>query len=291
MLYIIVPVHNNINSTIKFLNSLDNQAFKAFTSIVVNDGSIDGTTNTIKKMFPDSDIVEGTGDLYWGGSINLGLEYLKKNYSLNEADLIAFANNDIVFVDSCIEELLNKCEETPDAYYHPITVNNNDVCLSSGGKIINWPLFLTHYPFRGNKHATISVDSFPQINLATARFLLFNAKLLGLVSNIDAKNFKHYAGDNDFSMQLWKKGIPGYIIPRAKVILDTTKTGNNPNRRMGIWEFAKSLFSIKSTNNILIRYKFGLKHCPVYAMPCYFVSVATQLIIRNFITGGFKLVK
>lgn len=69
MIHIIIPVHNRLNFTIDCLNSLKKQdIYNQFNLIVVDDGSTDGTSEYLKKNFPEVKILNGDGSLYWGGA-------------------------------------------------------------------------------------------------------------------------------------------------------------------------------------------------------------------------------
>ena len=53
MLYIVTPVFNRINFTKQYLYALNNQTTRNFKIVIVDDGSTDGTSEMIKKNFPE----------------------------------------------------------------------------------------------------------------------------------------------------------------------------------------------------------------------------------------------
>ena len=55
MIHVIIPVHNRLEFTIDCINSIYKQKQKdKIKIIIVDDGSIDGTSQYIKKKFPKS---------------------------------------------------------------------------------------------------------------------------------------------------------------------------------------------------------------------------------------------
>jgi GT2 family glycosyltransferase len=279
MLYIIVPVYNRISSTIRFLTSLSAQSYKMYKVIIVDDGSTDNTEEYLKIHYPEIEIIKGNGELFWGGGINAGLQYIKQ--IICDDDIIAFANNDIEFDKYTIVNIIKNFEDDNNAVYHPVTINKKKFCESSGAKLLNWMFFVTRHPFRKKKYDEIK-DSIPEIiDFATARFLLFSANLLKLIDRIDTDNFPHYGGDNDLSMRLNKLNIHTYIIPSSVCILDMTTTGDNPKAINSLSSFIRSLSSIKSTNNLKVRFAIGNKHCPKVYLPFYYLAVLIQVIILN----------
>ena len=279
MLYIIVPVYNRLSSTKQFLASLSMQAYKNYTVIIVNDGSTDNTEEYIRKYHPEVHIVNGNGELFWGGAINAGLEYIKD--IVFEDDILAFANNDIEFKKDTIINILKYYANNNNGVYHPVTINKDQLCESSGSKVLNWMFFMSQHPFRNAKYDDIKEYSSVRIDFATARFLLFGANLLKVIHRIDTENFPHYGGDNDFSMRLKKLNIFTYIIPSSVCILDTSTTGNNPKSINSLSSFIRSLSSIKSTNNLRIRFAIGNKYCPKMFLPFYYLAVIAQVTILN----------
>jgi len=155
MLFIIVPVHNRLNKTKKFIDSISKQLYSNYQIIIVDDGSKDGTTHYLEQNHPEIIVLKGDGEQFWGGGINIGLNYVRK--IVNNEDHIAFANNDITFKKDTIIRLINNIEENNSAIYHPLSVNSDGYCISSGAKIILWPLFYTKHPFRGIHYKKIVI--------------------------------------------------------------------------------------------------------------------------------------
>ena len=279
MLYIIVPVHNRKDTTLKFIQSLQEQSFKDYRLIVVDDGSTDGTKSIIYGKYPETVILDGNGSLFWGGGINLGLEYVER--LVNESDYIAFANNDILFESDTIMNIMYYAQKEK-AVFHSLVIKADNQIISSGAKLINWPLFITKHPLRGKSLNEISADKI-LVDLMTARFVIFSSLVLDSYNRIDTNNFPHYIGDNDFSMSLSKKGIPTYIITSSHCLVDINTTGENPQKLKSFKAIWKSLYSIRSTNNLKYRYHFGKKHCPKLYLPIYLFSMILQVILLNLI--------
>lgn len=282
MLYIIVPVYNRIEKTIEFINSLICQKYKNFRLLIVNDGSTDGTREYIEINYPEVIIIDGDGSLFWGGAINKGLEYVNKIGNKN--DFIAFANNDITFTQNTIIDLVHKADSAKElALFHSLVISKNGRCFTSGSKILSWPMFWTKHPYRGLFQEEVFYKKKIIVDLATARFILFKIEVLNFVPFIDTYNFKHYLGDCDFSLRLKSKNIMTYIVPSSYCIIDNNSTGENAGNIKSYKQFFRSLTSIKSSNNLNLRYRFGKIHCPLVYFPFYCVAVTLQVFIINLI--------
>lgn len=279
MLYIIVPVHNRINSTLEFIESVEKQSYKEYKIVIVDDGSTDNTKENINKKYPYVDVLKGDGNLFWGGGINMGLDYVSK--IANPEDYIAFANNDVKILKDTITNLFLEIDDI--GLYHSTTVDSKDIVISSGAKINNWFFFSTKHPLRRKRYEDVKDLKKIEIDLMTARFIIFPAKILDFYPRIDTKNFPHYVGDNDFSLSLKQKGIKTYIVPISKCILDVSSTGDNPQKLRTLNSILSSFSSIRSTNNLVYRYRFGKKHCPMLFFPMYLLSMFIQVMLLNVI--------
>lgn len=75
-IFIIIPVHNRKSITLRCLEilekTIDKQSYKI---IVIDDGSSDGTSQSILAEYPEVFVLHGSGNLWWTGAIRLGMEY------------------------------------------------------------------------------------------------------------------------------------------------------------------------------------------------------------------------
>lgn len=105
--YVVVPVHNRVSLTLKFIESLESQNLEEFLEVlVVDDGSSDGTASTIARRqnrFPTS-VLAGSGSLWWAGSIRLALVELSS--ILTDEDWVYLGNNDTLLMPDHLSNLL-----------------------------------------------------------------------------------------------------------------------------------------------------------------------------------------
>ena len=60
--------------------------------IIIDDGSSDGSKKWLRNNYPCVEVLEGSGNLWWSGAMNLGLDYV---LSQTKAKYILLWNNDI----------------------------------------------------------------------------------------------------------------------------------------------------------------------------------------------------
>src|SRR3990172_890828 len=96
---IVIPVFNRIKYTVECLASLKNISYPNFEIIIVDDGSTDGTSEVIKKNYPQAVLVKGDGNLWWSKSSNIGIMKAIED----SCEYVLFLNND----DEVEKDILN----------------------------------------------------------------------------------------------------------------------------------------------------------------------------------------
>jgi GT2 family glycosyltransferase len=233
-LAIIMPVYNGLNFTKRALANLSEaienvkKDILTISLIVVDDGSTDGTSEFIRKEYPDTIIMKGDGSLWWSGGMNYGARFACDEI---RSDYIALWNNDI----TCKSDYFSILNEI---------INNSDDQVIIGSKIyasnnLVWSMGGFYNPFTG-KGTILHTDVIRKI---------------GYWDNI---NFPQYHGDSDFTYRAKLAGYKIIVYPRLKLWNDISNTGIE--HKGNLKTLLHSLRHIKSYNNIRIDLLFYKKY-------------------------------
>src|SRR5260370_41207151 len=75
--FVIIPTHNRWDEAHVALTRLLQSDYPSFEVVLVDDGCTDGTARNCQSEFPSVTILEGDGNLWWSGAINLGTQYAR----------------------------------------------------------------------------------------------------------------------------------------------------------------------------------------------------------------------
>src|SRR3954466_494295 len=92
LVHVLLPVHNRRAITEEFVNCLQAQCWPKWHLILVDDGSTDGTTELVRARVPSATILEGDGNLWWAGSLQLGYQWLMRHAA--DDDIVLIINDD-----------------------------------------------------------------------------------------------------------------------------------------------------------------------------------------------------
>ena len=119
---IIIPAYNEEESILSCLKSIENQSFKDFSCVVVNDSSTDNTAKIVSSFIEDKDrfcLLEMKGDLHLENTHSPGAKVIRAfNFGLNSQDLSDFDiickfDADIIFPTHYLEEINKVYEKNP----------------------------------------------------------------------------------------------------------------------------------------------------------------------------------
>ena len=246
MIYIIVPTFSKVEQTKKLINSIKKSIENEYLILLIDDHPKNLTFNAIDQNSCVKVLISEK-ELWWVGSINLGIKTLFDNYNLEIEDIVVFANNDVEIDKSSFEILQGEIESNKNQMVHPRTFDQDGIEVSSGAKILTFFPYITSQPKSLRKEKEI-------IDMGTARFLMLSGAVLSQVGYIN-KDLIQYGGDNDFTLSAKRfHNINTYIIKDASCRLDDIETGIKNQNIMTISDLYKSFFSIKSPNNFNYRY-------------------------------------
>src|SRR5882757_9090479 len=110
---ILIPIYNRLKITQQGLSSLykaldryavTGQGKCQFDIVVIDDGSTDGSSQRISEHYPAVHLLQGTGDLWWSGAINLGARYTVEQLN---SDYLLLWNDDIFPAENYFTEVEN----------------------------------------------------------------------------------------------------------------------------------------------------------------------------------------
>lgn len=264
MLYIIIAVHNRKDFTRNCLLSLQKQTYRDFKVIVIDDGSVDGTSEMIQNEFSDSVVLFGDGNLWWTGATNFGLEYIDKLIQQN--DYILTLNNDLTVDRNYLYSLISVSEKYKPCIVGSVSVadENRELIDFAGIKWNKYSGKRTANFKKDTKYSQISSQEIIHSDLLPGRGTLIPAECFKKIGFYDQKHFPHYAADEDYSLRAEKSGYKLLISTNAVVYSNINNTGLNYKlQKPTIKLFIKSLTSIKSAINIKSRFFWAIKNSPI----------------------------
>lgn len=285
-LFIVIPVFNRISHTRKCLEAFEKQNFKDFTIILVDDGSTDGTGETVATRFPWVHRIEGNGNWWWTRSVNEGI----KTALDMGATHILLINNDVWIAPNYIESLLEATNNNPFALIGSlnITMNTPHRIFSAGVKKFNPITFKeTKYyqPFSEYKPSHGKIVPSSALN---GRGTLVPVAVFDKIGLFDQKYMPQYGADFDFSMRAAKAGYPSLMSYDAIVYGDTEETGaGKPFMKQSLGKFLKSYLNPYSQTSYRMWATFVWRHGNKILFPFTFGLVLTKMLV-SYLKNNIK---
>ena len=198
----------------KTLNAL-NCVYKAYfmvknsmniTIFLTDDGSSDGTGDAVRKNFPEVNVLQGNGELYWsGGMRNSWNAALKNNF-----DGYLLLNDDTMVFPTLFKILLTTNTYCLNQYSLPgiyigSTKDSKTHKLTYGGSVFT-------NRFMGHSRRLAPTNSIQDCELGNANIMFVSKNVvdkIGILSEV----FTHGVADYDYTLMAVKKSIPVLIAP------------------------------------------------------------------------------
>jgi GT2 family glycosyltransferase len=205
---VLVTCYNRKDKTLAFLKSLTGQpAFKALhpNIYLLDDGSTDGTHQAVREGYPQVDVVEGSGNMFWAGGM---LHIWKYAIAQKHHDIFLLLNDDVVLLDDALERLI--------ACYTQVKNSGTILIGSTLSPVTNTISYGGHalYNIKHSNYFMLKPDAEKAVpcQLANANIFLVDdltVKKIGLFSDA----YTHYLADFDYSLTAYKAGIDVLIAP------------------------------------------------------------------------------
>jgi GT2 family glycosyltransferase len=210
-LAVVMACHNRREKTLSCLRALDQQRLNDSILVEVyllDDGSTDGTSEAVRKEFPDINILSGDGNLYW----NRGM---RKSFSAaiqKGFDYYLWLNDDCILYKNSLDVLLNT---------YVLVKSRSGECAIIGSAMHDPDSHQFTYGgvrrHRGN-WGRITLERIAptteaiQCDATNGNCVLIPASVVKKVGNLD-KKFKHRWGDHDYCFRALQQGCSVWLAP------------------------------------------------------------------------------
>ncbi|WP_296705568.1 glycosyltransferase family 2 protein [Algoriphagus sp.] len=170
----------------------------SFRVFICDDGSSDGTSEMLKKDFPDVCVVKGNGKLFWGGGMSKAWKLAKETAQF---DYYLWLNDDTFLLPDALSALFSEYKSIGR------TAILTAACKEPGTFKFTYGGLMDEY-----------IPLIPNGELQEVRFINGNLVLIpkeieekiGVISSL----YTHYLGDFDYGLRALRAGFPCFTTSK-----------------------------------------------------------------------------
>ncbi len=254
------------------------------TALVVDDGSSDGTAETVAREFPDAIVLRGDGNLWWTGATNVGVRHALAH----GADFVLTLNSDGAVEPSTVAALL-AFERTA----RPVLAGSLQRPLGRPDQVYSRGVTLGptwRAWFRAPPAPPIDGDAPLMVDAIGGNSLLIPRECFEAVGLFDERGLPQNWADFDFQLRARRAGWPVYCVPGSVVWVDLSSLGLRLNRRTGVRRAAKLLTDRRSPYHLVHFPRFLFRHLPVRSSVVIGLRWYRPLVVTvaKFYLGGLR---
>lgn len=258
-IYILLPVHNRCAVTERFIRCLAEQSYRSYQLVLIDDGSTDGTAEMVTRYIPSATVLRGTGDWWWAGSLQQGIDWLKQQ-EVADRDIVMFANDDITFDADFLQKAVNILGGLEESLLLPQVIDGETGQPQESGIEAN----LYKLTFQ-------TAPSPEKINCLPTRGLFMRMADLRRIGGFYPRLLPHYLSDYEFTIRAKRKGIKLLTDSALNIRFDLEQTGFRDLENLTCWDLIKRSFSKRYVSNPIYWSMFILLTVPNRNIPsCLF---------------------
>lgn len=281
---IVAPVHNRREITLQCLRSirrLDTENLKIHT-IIVDDGSTDGTSEAVKEQFPDVEIIKGDGNLWFTEGTNVGVRAaLKRN-----PDYILMINDDQIFDEDAVKYMVETAEKYPRSVVGSLLLlwDTPHKLFQVSPEWNTWMGGWRHW----NRQTVWTIPENPwQVDIIVGNCVLIPVEAIKEAGLMNSKRYPNF-GDAEYTPRLRKKGWRLLVEPRARVFC---QPNNIPAKvtKMNLREKFDALFvNLGHTHNLRRRFYSNWDGAPNKLKgTAAFIIFFIRLLLKKNVEGSW----
>ena len=267
--HVILPVHNRVNITRYCVESLHSQINREMINLIlIDDGCIDETVSMVCGFFPNTTVIQGDGNLWWGGALQKGYEWLR-DQSFDPHDYVLILNDDTTFSKDFLKKGFSCLREKTLLLARAFDLETKKEI--DRGIRINW----LNFSFN-------DVSETEKPNCLSTRGLLMNYSDFLSVGGFRPDKLPHYCSDYEFTVRAFKKGLVLESHESFSLYVDESTTGVHYITTKNPIDYVKNLMTTKSAKNPMMLSRFVLMCAPKIMIPFSLARIWLGVVARYF---------
>jgi GT2 family glycosyltransferase len=208
---VLLTCHNRKDLTLICLHAVENALNKkntnsSYSIYLTDDGSSDGTSESVQKAFPYIKVLKGNGDLFWAGGMRNSWEAALKN----KYDGYILLNDDTSIYENTFDEIEKGIIKCFKAY------NKNGILVGStkdkdsnkftyGGSSYTNKITATYRNIHPN-------GKYEDCQLGNGNIMFIHADVVEKIG-ILSEDYIHGVADYDYTYRAFRNNIPVVVLP------------------------------------------------------------------------------
>ncbi len=245
-IYILLPVHNRKEITRSFVACLKQQTFRNFHLVLIDDGSTDGTADMVRSEISNLTVLTGDGNLWWAGSLQLGIDWLKRQ-NADDQDIVLLSNDDITFDTDFLQKAIQTLAQQNGVLLLPRYVDEITGRVMETGVEANL-----------KKMSFEPATSSEKINCLPTRGLFMRIPDMLKIGDFYPRLLPHYLSDYEYTIRANRMGMRLFTSSDLLIKRDDAASGYRSFEGLSFFDFLKQYFSKKSVGNPIYQMTFVL---------------------------------
>jgi len=207
---ILITCHNRKAKTLACLDALFQNILPEGCSLdvfLVDDGSTDGTEQSVREQYPKTNIIKGDGSLFWNGGMRVAFDAaLKKGF-----DYYLWLNDDTLLYPAALQSLLATSNQLTDRQNRGVIVVG-----STHDEITGWVSYggvVRPSKWKPTAFKLISPGDVPvQCDSMNGNCVLIPHEIAREVGGMEPA-FAHAMGDLDYGLRAGYAGFTAWVMP------------------------------------------------------------------------------
>ena len=196
-IFVLLTCHNRKQKTLHCLNLLYSQKVQGIDleTFLVDDGCTDGTADAVRQVYPQVNLIQGDGTLFWNRGMCLAWEEARKH---GEHDAVLWLNDDTMLFPDAVQTIVSLSEDHPDSIIVATIKSVNGDRITYGGF---------------HKGKLIKPDgSLHTCDKFNGNCMFVPVSVSNKIGYLDPY-YRHSKGDFDYAIRACQAGIKNIVAP------------------------------------------------------------------------------